>query len=134
MQGAEADAALADAPPEAQPLAALMRVQLSLAAGDRSAVAARLADLLGSELRYRPAVVATLSSLQVRHDPRHALRSNPTTPLRKGQKELVSCSMRQAFGHSQYPSTFRPHCRLRPPCKRLRLQLPQTLNIRYASG
>ena len=64
-QAAEADAALADAPPEVQPAAALMRVQLSLAAGDRGAAAATLADLPDSELRHRPAVVATLASLQV---------------------------------------------------------------------
>ena len=65
VQGAEADAALADGPPEVQPVAALMRVQLSLAAGDRGAAAALLADLPDSELRHRPAVVATLASLQV---------------------------------------------------------------------
>ena len=64
-QGSEADAALADAPPDVQPMASLMRVQLALAAGDRASAVSRLADLLDAELQYRPAIVATLSALQV---------------------------------------------------------------------
>lgn len=65
LQGAEADALLAAAPPEVKDLAALMRVQLALLAGDSAAAVQLLGSLPDSDLQHRPAVIATLASLQV---------------------------------------------------------------------
>ena len=63
-QRAEADALLAAAAPEVAVLAALVRVQLALAAGERGAAVELLAILPDAELQHRPAVIATLASLQ----------------------------------------------------------------------
>ena len=65
LQGAEADALLAAAPPEVGVLAALMRVQLALLAGDSAAAVQLLGSLPDSDLQHCPAVIATLASLQV---------------------------------------------------------------------
>lgn len=46
-------------------LAALMRVQLALLAGDSAAAVQLLGSLPNADLRHRPAVIATLASLQV---------------------------------------------------------------------
>ena len=120
-QGSEADAALADAPSDVQPLASLMRVQLALSAGDRAAAAARLADLPEADLRYRPAVVANLSALQVRLKLLPSLLSLPCMAASElsalQQPRSLTCSWSLAEG---YPCTLQRACMLCPskilPC------------------
>ena len=64
MQSAEADAMLAGTSGEVSVLATLMRAQLALMAGDSRAVAELLGSLPDADLRHRPAIIATLASLQ----------------------------------------------------------------------
>ena len=55
---------LAGAPAEVAVLAALMRAQLALVAGNSAAAVQLLSSLPDASLRHRPAVIATLASLQ----------------------------------------------------------------------